>query len=59
MRTELKRPRGTQDVLAPHSWRVERLREIALRAAFDYGFDLIETPVFEQAAVFLRANADA
>lgn len=56
MRTELQRPRGTQDVLAPESWRTERLRAIALGAALDYGFDLIETPIFEQSAVFLKVG---
>lgn len=56
MRPELQRPRGTQDVLPPHSWKVEGLRQIALAVARRYGFEPLETPIFEQSAVFLRVG---
>ncbi len=56
MRTELKRPRGTQDLLAPESLRVERFRRLAFDTARHYGFDPIETPAFEQSAVFLKVG---
>ncbi len=56
IRPELQRPTGTQDILAPQSWRFEKFRRIALDTAKAYGFDLIETPVFEQSAVFLKVG---
>ncbi len=56
MRTELKRPRGTQDILAPESWRVEQLRRLAFDTARQFGFDPLETPAFEQSAVFLKVG---
>ncbi|MBX5466479.1 MAG: histidine--tRNA ligase [Firmicutes bacterium] len=56
MRTELQRPRGTQDVLPPESWKVEGLRQVALTVARRYGFEPVETPIFEQSAVFLRVG---
>ncbi|AUW94078.1 histidine--tRNA ligase [Sulfobacillus thermotolerans] len=56
MRQELQRPRGTQDILAPISSRMEQLRRIAIDTATRYGYDLLETPIFEQSAVFLRVG---
>ena len=56
MRSELKRPRGTQDILAPESWRIERLHRLAFDTAREYGFDPVETPAFEQSAVFLKVG---
>lgn len=56
IRPELQRPTGTQDILAPESWRFEKFRRLALDTAKRYGFDLIETPVFEQSAVFLKVG---
>lgn len=56
IRPELQRPTGTQDILAPQSWRFEKFRRVALDTAKNYGFDLIETPVFEQSAVFLKVG---
>lgn len=56
LRTDLKRPRGTQDLLAPESLRLERLRRLAFDTAREYGFDPIETPIFEQSAVFLKVG---
>lgn len=56
MRQELQRPRGTQDVLAPTADRMEQLRRLAIDTAARYGYDLLETPIFEQSAVFLRVG---
>ncbi len=56
IKPELQRPTGTQDILAPQSWRVEKFRRIALDVAKSYGFDLIETPIFEQSGVFLKVG---
>ena len=56
MRTELQRPRGTQDILAPQSWRIERLHRLAFDTARHFGFDPLETPAFEQSAVFLKVG---
>lgn len=46
--------RGTRDILGPESWQFEALRRLALTWAGRFGYDLIETPIFEQSAVFLR-----
>ncbi len=35
---------------------MERLRRIAIDIAADYGYDLVETPAFEQTPVFLRVG---
>lgn len=56
MNPDLQRPKGTQDILPPESWRYDKMRRIALDIARQYGFNLIETPIFEQTAVFLRVG---
>ncbi len=56
MRTELQRPRGTQDILAPESWRIERLHRLAFDTARQFGFEPLETPAFEQSGVFLKVG---
>ncbi len=48
--------RGTRDVLAPESWQFEALRRIALDWARRFGYDLIETPIFEKSPVFLKVG---
>lgn len=48
--------RGTRDVLAPESWQFEALRRIALDWAIRFGYDLIETPIFEKSPVFLKVG---
>lgn len=53
---ELQRPKGTRDVLPPESWRVERMRRLAVDTATRYGFEPIETPILEQTPVFLRVG---
>lgn len=56
MQHEFRRPRGTQDQLPPQSLRMEQLRRTAIDMATQYGYDLIETPIFEQSPVFLRVG---
>ena len=48
--------RGTRDILAPESWQFEALRRLALDWAGRYGYELLETPIFEQSPVFLRVG---
>jgi len=43
-------------VIAPESWQFEAMRRLALDLAARYGYDPIETPIFEQSPVFLRVG---
>lgn len=54
-----QRPRGTQDVLPAEAGRVEKLRRLVAEVAALYGYGAIETPVFEQTAVFVDGVGDA
>ena len=47
-------PRGTRDLLPPERLGLARLERIASELAARYGYKPIETPLFEQAAVFAR-----
>jgi histidyl-tRNA synthetase len=47
-------PRGTRDLLPPERAGLARLERIAAELAARYGYRPIETPLFEQAAVFER-----
>jgi histidyl-tRNA synthetase len=47
-------PRGTRDLLPPDRVALARLEGIAADLAARYGYHPIETPLFEQAAVFER-----
>jgi histidyl-tRNA synthetase len=47
-------PRGTRDLLPPDRVALARLERIAADLASRYGYHPIETPLFEQAAVFER-----
>src|SRR5512132_3410356 len=47
-------PRGTRDLLPPDRVAIARLERIASELAGRYGYRPIETPMFEQAAVFER-----
>ena len=47
-------PRGTRDLLPPDRVAFARLERLAADLAARYGYHLIETPLFEQAAVFER-----
>jgi histidyl-tRNA synthetase len=47
-------PRGTRDLLPPERLRFARLERIGAELAGRYGYRPIETPLFEQAAVFER-----
>ena len=51
-------PRGTRDVLPPERVRSLALEGIATDLARRYGFRPIETPLFEQSAVFERGVGD-
>ena len=47
-------PRGTRDLLPPDRVALARLERLAADLAARYGYQPIETPLFEQAAVFER-----
>jgi len=51
-------PRGTRDILPPDRTRTLALERIAAGLARRYGFRPIETPLFEQSAVFERGVGD-
>jgi len=50
----LRAPRGTRDLLPPGRAAFRRLETLASDLAQRYGYREIETPIFEQAAVFER-----
>ena len=52
--TTFRAPRGTRDLLPPERAAFLRLERIAADLAMRYGYRPIETPLFEQAAVFER-----
>ena len=52
--TTFRAPRGTRDLLPPERAAFLRLERIAADLARRYGYRPIETPLFEQAAVFER-----
>jgi len=52
-------PRGTRDLLPPERRAMTRLETIAGDIARHYGYRPIETPLFEQTAVFERGIGDA
>jgi histidyl-tRNA synthetase len=52
-------PRGTRDLLPPERRAFERLERIASDLTRRYGYAPIETPLFEQTAVFERGIGDA
>jgi histidyl-tRNA synthetase len=51
-------PRGTRDLLPPERTAMLRLERIAADLATRYGYRPIETPLFEQTAVFERGVGD-
>lgn len=53
MNDRWRRPRGTQDLLPPDTNRIERFRRTFWQVAEVYGYREIQTPVFEQTAVFV------
>jgi histidyl-tRNA synthetase len=52
-------PRGTRDLLPTERPRFTSLERLAAELARRYGYDEIETPVFEQSAVFERGIGDS
>jgi histidyl-tRNA synthetase len=58
MEERYKRPRGTQDVLPEESERLEALRRHTRSVVSRYGYGEIQTPVFEQTAVFVDGVGD-
>jgi histidyl-tRNA synthetase len=52
--TTFRAPRGTRDLLPDERAVFERLMRVAADLAARYGYRAIETPLFEQAAVFER-----
>lgn len=53
---EFQTARGTRDVLSPESWQFEAMRRLTLEWAGRFGYDPIETPIFEKSPVFLRVG---
>jgi histidyl-tRNA synthetase len=51
---EYKAPRGTQDILPEDQPYWDFVRDTASRLATIFGYDRIETPVFEEASLFTR-----
>ena len=51
---EFQTARGTRDVLASEWWQFEAMRRLTLSWAARFGYDPIETPIFEKTPVFLR-----
>src|SRR6478736_8122411 len=54
-----KTPRGTRDLLPPETATWTRLERLAADLAARYGYRRIETPMFEQVAVFERGLGEA
>ncbi len=52
-------PRGTRDLLPPERSAFQRLEEAARDLATRYGYQPIETPLFEQASVYERGVGEA
>ena len=52
-------PRGTRDLLPPERGVFLRLEETARDLASRYGYQPIETPLFEQASVYERGVGEA
>jgi histidyl-tRNA synthetase len=59
MEERFRRPRGTADILPPDSERFEQLRRLVRETAGLYGYREIQTPVFEQTAVFVEGVGEA
>ncbi len=53
-RPSFRAPKGTQDVLPPESARWEALLALFARVTASYGYGLIQSPMFEDLAVFQR-----
>jgi histidyl-tRNA synthetase len=51
---QFRAPRGTRDLLPPERVGLARLERLGAELAARYGYRLIETPLFEQSAVFER-----
>ncbi len=56
--TKYQAARGTQDILPDDQLYWHFVREIAARAAARFGYDRIETPMFEDSSLFLRGVGD-
>ncbi|HEY6057824.1 MAG TPA: histidine--tRNA ligase [Candidatus Limnocylindrales bacterium] len=52
-------PRGTRDLLPPDRVALERLERLASELAARYGYQPIETPIFEQVDVFERGVGES
>jgi histidyl-tRNA synthetase len=55
---DLKPPRGTLDLLPPQGGRMQALYLRAAALAHRYGFRYVETPAFEQTALFARTSGE-
>lgn len=52
--TELRRPKGTYDILPPESAMWQRAQEAFLSLAERFGYDVVLTPLFEPTELFAR-----
>ncbi len=53
---DYRSPRGTQDILPPESSKWQKVEMIMQSLAHYYGYQQIETPIFEDTGVFKREN---
>jgi histidyl-tRNA synthetase len=56
---EWRSPRGTHDILPEHEAVWRHVRNAIERRASDFGYGRIETPIFEERDVFIRAIGEA
>ncbi|HXG35608.1 MAG TPA: ATP phosphoribosyltransferase regulatory subunit, partial [Dehalococcoidia bacterium] len=59
MPQQYKAPRGTQDILPEEQPYWDYVRETASRLAVRFGYERIDTPVFEDAGLFARTAGEA
>ena len=58
MSMQIKRPKGTQDILPADSQKWKTVEDIVRSAAEQFGFREIRTPVFEETGLYVRSVGD-
>lgn len=56
MNQQYQKPTGTRDVIGRESWQLSKLVGFCLGIAKNYGYSLIDTPIFEKTPVFLKVG---
>lgn len=56
MDSRYQRPTGTRDVLPPASEQLHEVQDRALKVARLFGYALVDTPILEQSAVFMKVG---